>query len=88
METLKQTIKTLAAAQSSLKNQRKTVKIIGERTMTARQAFFQHQANRERLRHMYIAYAELRGRDVADSLEEYSVSLVEKFKEEYKDKVK
>lgn len=91
METLKQTIKELATAQRSLKNQRKSVKIIGERTMSPYEAFSKHLSNRDILRHMYAAYAILRERDytLGDSNHtELSMSYIDRIKEEYKDKVK
>jgi hypothetical protein len=60
---LKSEIKELAEKQSSLKNQRKTVKLVGERTMEPWLAALNHHGNRAKLRAMYAAYAILRGKD-------------------------
>ncbi len=65
--TLKETIKQLASEQPSLKNQRKTVKIVGENTMDAYKALNTHLDNRQELRHLYIAYGKLRGVPHTDS---------------------
>lgn len=48
--------------QMFLKNQRKTVKLIGERIIPAKDATYKHQTNREDLRVMYAAYGIARGR--------------------------
>lgn len=48
--------------QKFLKNQRKTVKLIGERIIPANDATYKHQTNREDLRVMYAAYGIARGR--------------------------
>lgn len=63
---LKSEIKELAGKQSSLKNQRKTVKLVGERTMEPWQATMEHRSNRAKLRAMYAAYAILRGKELSD----------------------
>jgi len=47
--------------QKFLKNQRKTVKLIGERIIPAKDATYKHQTNREDLRVMYAAYGVARG---------------------------
>lgn len=62
MNTLKEEIKTLSAQQRELKNQRKTVDLKGERTMDPSQATFKHQVNRNRLRHLFMAYGLLKGK--------------------------
>lgn len=59
---IKNDIKTLSAEQRSLRNQRKTVKLKGERTMEPWVAACQHQANREKLRLMFAAYGLMRGK--------------------------
>ena len=59
---MKEDIKTKAEEQKFLKNQRKTVKIVGERTMPAKDATYRHQVNREDLRIMYAAYGIARGK--------------------------
>jgi esterase/lipase superfamily enzyme len=53
---LKNAIKVLANNQKVLKNQRKTVHIVGERTMPTWEATWKHASARTDLRHMYIAY--------------------------------
>lgn len=62
METLKNKIKELASKQLSLKNQRKSVNIIGERTMPEWQAAMSHFTNRQILREMNVVLALHRGR--------------------------
>jgi hypothetical protein len=59
---MKEDIKTKVEEQRFLKNQRKTVKIVGERTIPAKDATYRHQANREDLRIMYAAYGVARGK--------------------------
>ena len=49
-------IKAKAEEQIFLKNQRKEVKIVGERKMPAKDAAYKHQTNREDLRIMYAAF--------------------------------
>lgn len=63
---LKSEIKELAEKQSSLKNQRKTVNLVGERTMEPWQATMEHRSNRAKLRAMYAAYTILRGKELSD----------------------
>lgn len=83
METLKNEIKRLAAEQPQLKNQRKSVYFVGERTMSVNEARWKHVQNRHNLRHLLLAYATLRGKDlsITDSQlkSEYDLKLVEKF---------
>lgn len=64
METLKSQIKSLSAEQKELKNQRKTVHIVGERTMEPYKARWEHEKNRYKLRNMFAAYAILRGKEL------------------------
>jgi hypothetical protein len=59
---MKEDIKTKVEEQKFLKNQRKTVKIIGERVIPAKDATYKHQTNREDLRVMYAAYGLARGK--------------------------
>jgi len=59
---MKEDIKTKAEEQKFLKNQRKTVKIVGERVIPAKDATYKHQTNREDLRIMYAAYGIARGK--------------------------
>jgi hypothetical protein len=58
---LKNEIKKLVEVQKELKNQRKTVKLVGTRTMEPWQAAMKHHSNRHQLRLMYAAYAKMRG---------------------------
>ena len=58
---MKEDIKTKVEEQKFLKNQRKTVKIVGERLIPAKDATYKHQTNREDLRIMYAAYGLARG---------------------------
>lgn len=71
MENLRQKIKELADMQPQLKNQRKTIKLEGERTIEPRIATYQHYSNRDTLRHLYMAYGLLRGKRQQEI--EYSV---------------
>lgn len=64
MNTLVNEIKNLAEQQVGLKNQRKTVHLIGDRTMSPTEALYKHAANRYQLRIMYAALGLLRGRDI------------------------
>jgi len=59
---MKEDIKAKAELQKFYKNQRKTDKIVGERKMSAKDATYKHQANREDLRIMYAAYGIARGK--------------------------
>jgi len=54
-------IKELSDEQRVLKNQRKTVNLIGERTMEPWKAVYKHQQNRKRLSRLLAAYDVLRG---------------------------
>jgi len=58
----KEDIRTLSEGQRELKNQRKTVKMVGSRTMSPSEATWKHQMNREKLRIMYAAYGLMRGK--------------------------
>ena len=64
MNTLKQKIKELSVKQVELKNQRKTVNLVGERTVAPYQAAYQHSDNRLELRRLFIAYGLLRGKTI------------------------
>jgi len=59
---IKSDIQILSDLQRSLKNQRKTEKLQGERTMEPWVAAYKHQSNREDLRLMYAAYGLMRGK--------------------------
>lgn len=62
METLKEKIKKLAQGQTTLRDQRKSVRNKLERTIAPGEAAWKHQINREQLRLMYAAYAILKGK--------------------------
>jgi len=62
VNVLKNDIKKLVEEQKILKNQRKTERLVGERTMDFRLAAYKHRSNREKLRLMYAAYGLMRGK--------------------------
>lgn len=64
MNTLVNEIKTLAEQQVICKNQRKTINLVGERTMSTNEAAYKHEDNRFTLRHMYAALGLIRGREL------------------------
>lgn len=66
MENLKQEIKKLSSEQPIYKNQRKTVHIIGERTMEPWQAIMNHSNNRHKLRLLYAVQGILKGKTLAE----------------------
>lgn len=59
---LKEDIKKKVEEQKFLKNQRKTVHLVGERKIDASQAWYKHYTNREDLRVLYAAYGMARGK--------------------------
>lgn len=59
---MKSDIKVKAEEQRFLKNQRRTTKLVGDRTMSPSDATYKHQLNRENLRVMYAAYGLARGK--------------------------
>ena len=63
---LKEEIKAMAEKQKFYKNQRKTVKLVGERKMSASDATYEHQRNGEKLRVMYAVYGLLRGKKFSE----------------------
>lgn len=95
MENIKETIKVLSKEQIELRNQRKTVHLKGERTMPAvgytqvpgykwiPGAADKHRANRYLLRHLFIAYAKLRGKEIPKSKKPVNDKLVNEFLEKY-----
>ena len=68
---MKTDIKNLVEVQKFLKNQRKTVKLVGERKMPSYEATYKHQANREDLRIMYAAYGLARGKSFSQTENHY-----------------
>lgn len=67
MNTLKNEIKDLVEVQKELKNQRKTDRLVGERTMPAWEASLKHLVNRHTLRLMYAAYGKMRGKSYSQT---------------------
>ena len=65
---LKSEIKALAAKQKATKEQRKTVKFTGTRSLTPREAQILAFCQKEELKHMYIAYALLRGKSIETAI--------------------
>lgn len=61
---LKEDIKKQVELQKSYKDQRKTVRFSGTRTMSPDEASWKHTLNREKLRRMYLAYGILREKDL------------------------
>ena len=94
---MKADIKTKVEEQKFLKNQRKTVKIVGERVIPAKDATYKHQINREDLRIMYAAYGLARGKSFSQTesqhaeenhpLQKYQKS-IDRILEKYKTLVK
>lgn len=61
VKKLKSDIKKLAEEQVVMRNQRKTVNLVGERTVDPSTATYIHQDNGHKLRIMYAAYGLARG---------------------------
>ena len=81
-------IKRLSEEQIFLKNQRKTVKLIGERQVEPEVAAYKVFNNKETLRHLFEAYAILRGKDrIECKNKEINKTLVERLVLEYKEMV-
>lgn len=84
---IKEKIKVLSQEQRVLKNQRKTIHLVGERTMEPWQAYFRHQANRSELTELYITYSLLKGRNIEEIQAQYKAPInmnrVNKLVEEY-----
>jgi hypothetical protein len=59
---MKADIKTKVEEQRFYKNQRRTVKLVGERKIHPNEASWKHHANRHTLRLMYAAYGLARGK--------------------------
>ena len=66
MKTLIEEIKKLSAEQIYYKNQRKTVKIKGDRKVEPWEAVLNHQCNRERLRLLYATLGVIRGKKFSE----------------------
>jgi len=77
-------IKQLVDQQVVLKPQRKTIHFTGIRTVEADQATYNVFSNREKLRHLYEAYAVLKGKERQKCVKkEISQSLIDKYILEY-----
>ena len=62
IKKMKEDIKKMVEEQKSYVNQRRTVRLVGERKMEPWVATMKHAENREKLRVMYAAYGIARGR--------------------------
>lgn len=63
-EAIREEIKKLSAQQKEFKPQRKTVRFNGKRTVKPWEARSTVERNRNNLRHLFLAYAKLRGRNL------------------------
>jgi len=68
---LKNELKDLSNVQKILKNQRKTVNLVGERIKDPGMATYEHQRNRQKLRIMYAAYGLMRGKSFSKTENKY-----------------
>lgn len=87
IQQLKDEIKKLSIEQRYLKGQRKTVNLKGKRTVDPWEAVYRVQRNKLELRHMFIAYAKLRGKSLEkiekDSKTPFNEHMVNKIIEKY-----
>lgn len=67
---IKERIKFLSKEQKVLKNQRKTVYLVGERTMTPWQATIKHQTNRYELNRLFYLYDFIRDKELKSPINE------------------
>jgi hypothetical protein len=67
----KNDIKELSKQQRFFKNQRKTVKLVGERKISTSKATRKHQLNRDKLRLMYAAYGLMKGKSFSQIENKY-----------------
>lgn len=82
--TIKEAIKDLSQQQKELKPQRKTVHFKGTRTVEPGDATYKVDSNRYRLRHMFIAYAILKGKEpIYPKKAEWSQSVVDNLVKNY-----
>ena len=65
-QRLREEIKALALKQKYLKNQRKTVNIVGPAILSPQQAQMIHEQNRRQLRLLYATQQILKGKDIID----------------------
>ncbi len=68
---MKVAIKRLVEEQKMLKNQRKTVHLVGERIMEPDRAWYKHYTNRLDLRVLYAAYGIARGKSFSQIENKY-----------------
>ncbi len=68
---IKSDIKILVELQKFYKNQRKTETLVGDRQMHAGEAAWKHRVNREKLRLMYAAYGQARGKSYSQIESQY-----------------
>lgn len=64
---IKADIKVMAEKQKYYRNQRKTVFLVGERTMSPTDATYEHARNSDELRIMYAAYGLMRGKSYSQT---------------------
>ena len=65
-KAFKNYIKSIAEEQQPLKNQGRTEKLVGKRTMSPSEATMKHFYNREKLRVLYAAYGILKGKKYSE----------------------
>lgn len=95
MKTIKENIKEKSEKQTFFKNQRRTVRLVGERVLKPWEATMMHRYNRHELRLLHAAYGLMRGKTYHDiesaypqethPLREYE-SQIQKLVEEYEAK--
>lgn len=66
LDQLRSEIRQLSNEQRELKNQRKTVNLVGERTMEPWKAIAIHHQNRQRLCLLFAAYNVIRGKEIEE----------------------
>lgn len=77
-------IKRLSTLQVEQKMQRKTVNLVGDRTMPSWEAAYNVMARKTQLMHLFIAYGRLRGFNLPKPKnKEINEGLVENFMEQY-----
>lgn len=83
---LKLAIKDLSKKQRETKEQRKTVNFKGTRSLDPHKAQMLAISQKEELKHMYIAYAQLRGKSIETAIKPttaYSKKWVEEIVQKY-----
>jgi hypothetical protein len=83
---LKSAIKSLSAKQRETKLQRKSVSFTGERSLTPNDAQLLALSQKWELKHMFIAYAIVRGKSIETAIKpdtEYSTNKVEELVKKY-----